>query len=313
MAWIVVKRIGTGVLQLAAVVLLIFVLIAASPGDPAARVAGDAATVEQIDEVRTEMGLDDPLLVRFGQWVSDAVRGDFGESLISNESISSILGRTIAPTVSMLLVSLLITLVVGVMGGSLAALRPGGVVDRLVVATTSVAVAIPGFFLGLVLVSWFAVGLGWFPAVGYVGITESPGEWLHHIILPSIALSTVTAAEVTRQLRGSLTDVLQSEYIVAARARGVSSRTLVIRHALKNAALPVLTILGVRVSQLIGGTVVIETVFNIQGMGRTLVNAALNADIDVVLGITVVAALVVLVTNLLIDVVQPVLNPRLRG
>jgi peptide/nickel transport system permease protein len=194
----------------------------------------------------------------------------------------------------------------------LAALRPGGIVDRLIVAGTSVAVAIPGFFLGLVLVSWFAVGLGWFPAVGYVPITESPAEWLHHIILPAVALSTVSVAEVTRQLRGSLTDVLQSEYIIAARARGVRTRKLVLKHALKNAALPVITILGVRVSQLIGGTVVIETVFNIQGLGRTLVNAALGADIDVVLGVTVVAALVVLVTNLIIDLVQPLLNPRLR-
>jgi peptide/nickel transport system permease protein len=312
MPWIIAKRIALGVLQLAVVVFLIFLLVAASPGDPAARVAGEAASQEQIAEVRTRMGLDDPLVVQFGHWVGSAVTGDLGTSLISNESIASILGRTIAPTLSLLIVSLVITLVVGVIGGALAALRPGGVVDRLIVAGTSVAVAIPGFFLGLVLVSWFAVGLGWFPAVGYVGITENPAEWLHHIILPAIALSTVSVAEVTRQLRGSLTDVLQSEYVVAARARGVPSRILVLKHGLKNAALPVLTILGVRVSQLIGGTVVIETVFNIQGMGRTLVNAALGADIDVVLGVTVVAALVVLVTNVLIDLVQPLLNPRLR-
>ncbi|MFV0307496.1 MAG: ABC transporter permease [Desertimonas sp.] len=313
MAWIALKRIGQGVLQLIAVVFLIFVLISASPGDPAARVAGEAATAEQIAEVREEMGLNRSILVQFGEWMGDAASGDLGASLVTNESIDAIIGRTFAPTLSMLVVSMAITLVVGGLGGMLAAIRPGGVVDRAVVASTSIAVAIPGFFLGLVLVKWFAVDLGWFPAVGYKPFLDSPTTWLHHIFLPSVALSTVTAAEVTRQLRGSLTDVLQSEYIVSARARGVPRRSLIVRHGLKNAVLPVLTILGVRVSQLIGGTVVIETVFNIDGMGRTLVNAAITADIDVVLGVTVVATVAVIITNLAIELIQPLLNPRLRA
>lgn len=313
MMWGVSRRIVVGLLQLLVVVFAIFVLIAASPGDPAARVAGDGATVEQIDQLRTQMGLDKPIVTQFGDWLGKAVKGDFGDSLISRQSIGTILARTLPPTVSMVVVSLVLTMTVGVIGGSLAALRPGGWIDRLVVVSASVAVALPSFFLGLVLVSWFAVRWNWFPAVGYRPLLDDPGEWLRHIILPSIALSTVTIAEVTRQLRGTLTDVLSSEYIVAARARGVPSRLLVVRHALKNAVMPVLTILGVRISQLIGGTVVIETVFNIQGMGRTLVNAALDADVNVVLGVTVVTAVVVLISNVVIDLIQPYFNPRLRS
>ena len=197
MGWSIVKRLGIGVLQLLFAVLLVFVLIAASPGDPASRIAGDAATVEQIAALRTKLGLDRPLLVQYVEWIRHAGRGDLGKSVISDERISSLLSRTISPTLSILIGSLVITLIVGVVGGSLAALRPGKIVDRLVVATTGFAVAIPGFFLGLVLVNYFAVRRNWFPAVGYVGITSSPGQWFHHLVLPAVALSTVTVAEVT--------------------------------------------------------------------------------------------------------------------
>lgn len=307
------KRVVMGLLQLLVVVFLIFVLMSAAPGDPAARVAGEGATIEEIAEVRERLGLNRSIVVQYGEWLGNAVRGDLGQSLISNEDVSTLIGRTFSPTVSMLIVSLCFTAVLGGAGGVLAAAKPRGIVDRLAVAGTSVAVAIPGFFLALVLVKWFAVGRHWFPAVGYKPFTEGIGAWLHSVILPAIALSTVTAAEVLRQLRGSLADVLQSEYIVSGRARGIPWRRLLTRHGLKNALLPVLTILGVRVSQLIGGTVVIEKVFNIQGLGRTLVDAAIVADIDVVLGVTVVATLAVIITNVLIDFIQPILNPRLRS
>lgn len=312
MRLIVLKRLGNGVLQLLAVVLLVFVLIAASPGDPAARIAGDGATVEQVAALHKKLGLDRPLVAQYGTWLGHSVRGDLGHSIVTGERISKILSRTLPPTLSILIASLIITLLIGIIGGSLAALRPGGWVDRLVVAAASFAVAIPGFFLGLVLVTYLAVKWNWFPAVGYTGPTTSISEWLRHLVLPAVALSTVTVAEVTRQLRGSLTDVMHSEYIIAARARGVPSHVLVIRHALKNAALPVLSVLGVRVSQLIGGTVVIEGVFNIEGIGKTVVHAALTGDVDVVLGVTVVAALVVLLSSLVLDVVAPMINPRLR-
>lgn len=312
MTLVILKRIATGVLQLLAVVLVVFILVAASPGDPASRVAGDGATVEQVAALRHKMGLDKPLLTQYANWLGDAGRGDLGASIVRDERISKLIGRVLSPTLSMVGLSLVITLVIGVIGGSIAALRPGGIADRIVVGLASFAVALPGFFLGLVLVTYFAVRHTWFPAVGYVGPTTSIGEWLKHIVLPSIALSTVTVAEVTRQLRGALTDVLQSEYIVAARARGFTRRSIVVRHGLKNAALPVLTVLSVRVSQLIGGTVVIEGVFNIEGMGKTAVNGAITGDIPVVLGVTVVASLVVLLSNLAIDVLQPIVNPRLR-
>jgi len=312
MGWIIAKRAGLGILQLVVVVFVIFLLMSAAPGDPASRVAGDNATVEQIDKIRTEMGLDRPLLVQFGAWMGNAAKGDLGTSLTSNQSIGEILGRTFAPTLSILLLSLVMTVIVGGIGGTVAAMYAGKPIDRLTVATTSIAVAIPGFFLALLLVKWFAVDRHWFPAVGYEPFTDGVGPWLKSIFLPAVALSTVTAAEVTRQLRGSMTDVLHSEYIVAARSRGVSRRSLLARHGLKNAVLPVLVILGVRVSQLIAGTVVIETVFNIQGLGRTLVTAAIDGDIDVVLGVTVVATIAVIFTNIVIEVVQPLLNPRLR-
>ena len=252
------------------------------------------------------------MYVQFYDWFQDAVRGDLGESLVSGEPVTDILKRTVPPTLSMIVVAMFIAIGIALVFGSAAALRPQGVFDRSVTVLASLGVAIPGFFVALILVMWFAVERPWFPAVGYVPLLEDPLEWLHHIILPAIALATVSIAEITRQLRGSLVDVLDTDYVLAARGRGIPTKTLVYRHSLKNAAVPVMTVLGVRLSQMIAGTVIIETVFNISGIGSTVVRAAINGDIPVVLGVTMLTTIFVIVTNLAIDLIHPLLNPKVR-
>ncbi len=307
-----VRQLLLGAAQLVVVAFLIFVLINASPGDPAMNIAGESASQEQVEQVREELGLNDPVYVQFFDWFQDAVRGDLGESLVSGEPVTDMLKRTVPPTLSMIVVAMFIAIGVALVVGSAAALRPQGVFDRIVTVLASVGVAIPGFFVALILVMWFAVERPWFPAVGYVPLLEDPLEWLHHIILPAIALATVSIAEVTRQLRGSLVDVLDTDYVLAARGRGIPTKTLVYRHSLKNAAVPVMTVLGVRLSQMIAGTVIIETIFNISGIGNTVVRAAINGDIPVVLGVTMLTTIFVLITNVAIDLIHPLLNPKVR-
>lgn len=302
-----------GIAQIVLVAFIIFVLVNAAPGDPAAKIAGEMATQERIEEVRTDLGLDDPPHEQFGRWLSDAATGDFGTSIVNGESVTSLLGRTVQPTLSLVGGALLIALAVALTAGVAAAYRPHGLVDRAVTVMYSAGIAVPGFFIALVLVAQFAVTRQVFPAVGYVPFSEDPYEWFRHLVLPAFALSTVSVAEITRQLRGSLVDVLQSDYVLSARARGVPTLPLVFHHGLKNAAVPVMTVLGVRISQMVGATVIIESIFNINGLGSAVVDGALSGDIPVVLGVTVFTSVVVLATNIVIDLAHPFFNPKVRA
>lgn len=312
LARMLLVRLAWAVPTLLIVSLAIFLLVDLAPGDAAAHVGGENATPEQIEVIRENLGLNDPLIVRYGDWLAHAVRGDLGTSVTSREEVTTIIGRALPPTMSIVLVTLAATIVLAGVLGIAAALRPNGVVDHGISFFLAAAISVPGLFLCLLLVSELAVKRDLLPAIGYVALGDDPVEWFKHLVIPAATLAAVTVGEVARQLRTSLVEVLHSDYIVAAHAKGLSRRTIVLKHGLKNAAIPVLTVIGARFSLMVGGTVVVENIVVIRGIGYTLTKSVLNRDVTAVTGIVVVITVLVLVVNLLVDLLYGVLNPKLR-
>ncbi len=309
----------TAVRRLLALIPLLFVvtfvvysLLLLVPGDPAITLAGDNPTEEQIAATRERLGLDDPVIVQYGRWVADAVRGDLGTSLYSSRSVTDAVLARLPMTLSLTAAAVVIALVLSVPLGLAAAARPRGVVDRMTLVGASVGVALPSFWVGLVLIIVFGHGLGWLPPVGYVGLSESPLDWARHMALPATALGLAAAAETTRQLRGAMVDVLGTDYVRTARSAGLRARTVVMKHALKNAASPVLTVLGIQVTYLLGGSVIVEKMFGIPGLGSLAVESVLARDIPMIQGVVVVAVIVAVTVNLLVDLGYAALNPRVR-
>jgi len=290
----------------------IFVLLDLGGGDVARTIAGENATQEQVQAVEAQLGLDRPLPVRYAEWVGDAVTGDLRSSLVTGESVTDLLARTLPVTLSLVLVALTFSVVIALAAGLLAASRQGSVLDRVISAIASAGVAIPSFLLALVLVRELAVERSFFPAIGYVPFSESPADWLYHLVLPALALSGITVGEMTRHLRSSLIDVLHQDYILTAHAKGMKRWVILCKHALRNAGIPVVTVLGIRFSQLLGATVIVEFIFVIRGSGAVLVTATQNGDVNVVLGIAVIATVLVVFANLLVDATYGFLNPKLR-
>jgi peptide/nickel transport system permease protein len=288
----------------------VFVLVDLAPGDAAVELAGQGATQEQIEEVRLRLGMDDPLVVRYIDWLGDAITGDFGTSLTRNQPVSELISSRIPPTLSLAVFSLVIAMVVASIVGVIAAFRQGGWLDRGIGVWSAVGIALPSFWIGLLLVVLFALERDLFPATGYVPLTESPGEWFHHLVLPALALSWVAAAELTRHIRSAVIEVLDRDYVLTARAKGMRPGEVVRRHVARNAGIPIVTVLGARVAALLGGTVVIETMFAIPGIGSLAVQAVQARDIPVILGIVAVTTLVVLIVNLFVDLSYAVIDPR---
>lgn len=282
-------------------------------GSIAVSVCGEGATEECVTEVETALGLDDPLPTRFVGWLGDVVQGDLGTSLANrNQQVADLIGERIWPTLSIVSLSLLIGVTLGMFFGIVAAIRPGGLLDRSLSVIAASVIAAPGFILGMLLSWWLAVRWGWFNPVGYVPFSESAIEWLKSITLPGVALSLPTLAIVQRQLRSSMANALQSRYVLAARARGVRSSTLIVRHALPNAMIPTLTVIGFRAAAAIGLTVAVEVVFGIGGMGEMLVTAIVNRNVTVLQGGMIVVGLAVALVNLLVDISYGFLNPKVR-
>lgn len=291
---------------------LAFGLIHLMPGSVSEILLGDAATPERVAALNQELGLDEPFLVQYAQWAGDALRGDFGESLVSGRAVATIVMERLPVTLSLAAGGLVVSIVLGVSLGIMAALGAGGRVDRLVTAFSSASLAIPNFWVGMLLAFWIGVRLGLLPASGYTPLTESPLGWLRSLILPSIALGLGASASIALQMRNSLVEVLQRDYIVAARAKGIPSRLVIRRHALRNAANPVATVTGFQVTVMFGGSLVIEHVFTITGLGSAIVPAVLEHDIPVILGVMMVVALAVMLANFIIDVLYGVFDPRVR-
>ena len=308
----IAKRLLALVPLLFVVSFVVYSLLLLVPGDPATTLAGDNPTAEQIAETRDRLGLDDPVLVQYGRWVTDAVQGDLGTSLYSTQSVTSSVMSRLPATLSLTFAAIAFAVLVSVPAGLLAARRPRGIMDRLTSIGSSIGVALPSFWVGLVLIVVFTIQFDLLPPVGYVGLSESPLEWLSHIVLPAVALGSVAAAETTRQLRGAMIDVLRTDYVRTATAAGLRQRTVMLRMALKNAASPVLTVIGLQVTFLLGGSAIVERMFNIPGLGSLAIDAVLSRDLPVIQGVVIVAVVVSVLVNLVVDIAYGVLNPKVR-
>lgn len=292
--------------------LLTFVLSSLVPGDAARSILGMTATQQQIDALTTEMGLDQPLPVRYWNWLTAALHGDLGNSIITGQSVSEAVGQRIGLTVSLIAGAVLVAALLGIGLGVTSALR-GGWLGKVVDVIAIVGLAIPGFWFGLVLVTVFAVTWQVFPATGYTPPTESVGGWLLSLVLPVLTLGIPAAAPVAKQTRDGMLTAMGKDYVRVLRARGIPEHSVVFKHALRNAAAPVLTVVGIVSVVLLGGTVLVETVFVMPGLGGLSVYSTSTHDIPMIQGLAVIFAIIVMLVNLLIEVLYALINPKVRS
>ena len=282
------------------------------PSDPVDLILGDTGTEEQHEMLRERMGLNDPIHVRYLNWLCRAAQGDLGSSYFNSVSVMDAVMQRMPVTLSLTAVSAFIAIVVGVAAGVAAALRPRSWVDRFATLGATFGQAIPNFWFGLILVAIFAVSLRWFPATGFTPITESPLDWLRSVILPSIALGTSSSAAIARQVRSAMVGVLQQDYVRAARAQGLSARRVLFKHALTNAMVPVVAVLSFQITVLLGGALIVEQVFAINGLGTLAIAAVRQQDIPMLQGLVLVMVGLVVAVQLAADVIYGLLNPKAR-
>lgn len=289
-----------------------FVLMHLAPGDPASVIAGPYASADDVGRLRRQLGLDEPLLFQLGRWYWRLLQGDLGQSIfLRRPVVEAILDRA-EPTLLLTSLATVVAVLVGVPAGVVAARCHGGRADQALMVVALLGTSIPNFLLGLLLILVFAVWLGWLPVAGYVPLTAGPGRTLRSLAMPAVALGVVQAALIARIARSAMLDVLREPYILAGRARGVGETRVVYRHALKNAFVPILTVIGISFAVLLGGAVVIEQVFNIPGVGRLIIQAVLRRDYPVVQGVILVVGGVYVLVNLLVDLAYLLLDPRIR-
>ncbi len=292
--------------------IIIFGLSVIIPGDPARAIAGLNASQSEVAEIRHQLGLDKPLVVQYWTWLDHALHGNLGTSLVANSTVASQLGQRFPVTLSMALGGLVVIILIGVPAGLIAGTRPGTILDRILTVGSSAGIAVPDFWLAMVLVVLFAVKFHLLPAIGYVGITASPIQWATHLYLPWIALGVSGGATLARQLRSSLIDVLDQEYIRTAEAKGLRRRTVILKHALKNASMVPVTLIGLQFAYLLGGTIILENIFSMPGLGQYFFQALNAKDLPVIQGVTLVYALTFVIMNLIVDVVYGYINPKIR-
>jgi peptide/nickel transport system permease protein len=312
MRWFILSRLLATIPLLLALSLLIFLMIHLIPGSAAAVILGEAAAPEHVAALEAELGLNDPLYIQYARWMGRALQGDLGNSLINGRPVVAAISARLPVTLALAAGGLSVGLLLGLTTGIVAGIYPGSLLDRLSVMLASLGLAVPTFWLALLLAAGFAVELDWFPAIGYTPFRESPLGWLHSLVLPALALGLPSSALIARQMRSSLRSVMQMPYIRAARATGVDGRHLISRHALRNALIPVMTIIGFELTRLIGGAFLVEQVFALPGMGSLVITAVLERDLPLVQGVVLVTAALVVLINLLVDISYGWLNPRVR-
>jgi len=318
----IIRRLVATVPVMAVVALFVFSLLYLSPGDPAAIIAGDLATVDDIARIREKLGLNQPYFVRFGTWVWAVLHGDLGISIFTNLPVMQLIGQRVEPTVALTLATLIVAVVTAIPMGVIAAWKVGTWVDRLIMAFAVLAFSMPVFVIAYLLIFTFAIGeftvLGYtieldiLPAQGYSRISEGFWPWLSHLILPSVALGMTFTALIARITRASMLDVLSQDYVRTAKAKGLAEREVLIGHALKNAAVPIATVIGIGIALLIGGVVVTETVFAIPGIGRLVVDAILRRDYPIIQGVILLFSAAYVFVNLAVDISYTFLDPRIR-
>lgn len=305
------RRLLAGGVLLISITTLAFHLLFLGGGDIARRILGESATEESVAQKTSQLGLDKPLLEQYREWVTGALTGDFGTSWFSGQPVIEGISSRLAVTLSLVSGAVLLTAVISLILGVVAATR-GGWVDRMVQVLSVIGFAVPGFLVAVFLVLVFALGLSWFNPTGYISLTQSPSGWLSSVTLPVIALCLGGVASVTQQIRGGVLDALRNDYVRTLRSRGLSERRVVLKHVLRNAAGPALAVLSVQFVGLLGGAVIVEQVFAIPGLGQVAVQATTQGDIPLVMGLVVVTAVLVIVFNLLVDLLQGWLNPKVR-
>lgn len=282
------------------------------PGDQEYAVAGANATPERVAQIRNDLRLDDPAPARYVRWATDAATGDLGVSGVTRRSVADELTRRVPITASLGLSALALSVLLGLPIGLAQGVRPGSKLDMGLLGVVSVALAAPSFWVATMLVFLLSVQFGWLPTFGYVALSESPSEWARHLAMPAFTLAIVGAAEIARQLRTSLIGVMRSDHIRAAAARGLHPARVIGKHALRNASLPVITIVGLRVGHLLAGSVIVEHIFGLPGLGDYMLTAVLSQDFMVVQGVVLVTALIIITVNLAVDVTYYWLNPKVR-
>ena len=308
----IVRRLLSTIVVMAVVAFVVFSLLYLTPGDPAAVIAGDIATDEDIRRIHERLGLDEPFLVRFVRWTWALAHGDLGTSIFTNLPVTRLIAQRVEPTLSLTLCTLVVAILIAVPLGVIAAARAGTWLDRGVMAFSVVGFSVPVFVIAYGLILTLSVEFDLLPVQGYRSLSEGVWEWLRHLILPSIALGTVYIALITRITRASMLEVLAQDYVRTAEAKGLAPNQVLIGHALKNAAIPIVTIVGVGVALLISGAIVTETVFALPGIGRLTVDAILRRDYPIIQGVVLIFSGAYVLINLLVDLSYMLFDPRVR-
>lgn len=308
----ILKRILATIPVMLVVAFVVFIIVRLAPGDPAVVIAGDYASPEQVAAIRERLGLDRPIFVQFFAWLFDLLRGDLGISIFTNLPVTTLIDQRLEPTAMLALTTIVFSALVAVPIGVLAAWRAGSWVDRLVMIFSVIGFSVPVFVLAYVLIFNFSLELKWLPVQGYISPTQDFGGFLRHLTLPTITLSAIYIALIARMTRASILEVLGEDYIRTARAKGQVERKVLLVHALRNAAVPIVTVIGLGVALLIGGVVVTETVYNIPGLGRLVVDAVLKRDYPIIQGLILFFSFLYILLNLLIDIVYTLVDPRIR-
>src|ERR1700704_2294869 len=308
----IARRVLATIPVMAVVALFVFSLLYIAPGDPAAVIAGDQASPADVERIRENLGLDRPFLVRFGEWLWQILHGDLGTSIFTNLPVTTMIAQRFEPTLSLMAITLCLAIAVAVPVGVLAAWKAGTFIDRAIMAFAVFGFSVPVFGIAYLLAFVFALELEWLPVQGYTPISEGLWPWFQNLILPAIALGCVYIALIARVTRAAMLEVLQQDYIRTARAKGIGQYGILFVHALKNAAVPIVTVIGIGIALLIGGAVVTESVFAIPGLGRLTVDAILRRDYPVIQGVVLLFSFVYVLVNLLVDVTYTLVDPRIR-
>ncbi|MEM8577887.1 MAG: ABC transporter permease [Pseudomonadota bacterium] len=313
MTFYILKRLLMTVPVMLLVALFVFLLLRLSPGDPAAVIAGDYATAEDVARIRAQLGLDDPIVVQFARWIGSLIQGDLGTSIFSRKPVAELIGQRLEPTLLLALTTITFSILVALPLGTLAAYRAGTWVDRAVMFFSVGGFSVPVFVLGYILIYALSLQLGWFPVQGYRSPFEHGlGPFLHHIAMPTLTLSVIYIALIARMTRASVVETLEEDYVRTARAKGQSEFKVLMRHALRNAAVPIITVIGIGIALLISGVVVTESVYNIPGLGRLVVDAVLARDYPIIQGLILFFAFLYILLNLAVDLTYCVFDPRIR-
>jgi peptide/nickel transport system permease protein len=308
----VVRRVVATIPVMAVVALFVFSLLYIAPGDPAAVIAGDQASPADVERIRQSLGLDRPFLIRFTEWVWQILHGDLGTSIFTNLPVTTMMAQRFEPTLSLMVITLIFAVAVAVPMGVVAAWKAGTWIDRLIMAFAVFGFSVPVFVIAYLLAYVFALELEWLPVQGYTPLSEGLWPWFENLILPAIALGCVYIALIARITRAAMLEVLQQDYIRTARAKGIGQQGILFVHALKNASVPIVTVIGIGIALLIGGAVVTESVFAIPGLGRLTVDAILRRDYPLIQGLVLLFSFVYVLVNLAVDLSYTLLDPRIR-